>query len=85
MAADWIARFEETIPTALASAISVVPTQWYNGNLGALEDLLMRRLQNLSHLLELDAREPQHFVHRNLSSDILRLPCAEIRLAGAAI
>jgi hypothetical protein len=70
--AAWIARFEETIPTALASAISVVPTQWYNGDLGVLEDLLMLRLQNLSHLVELDAKEPHHFIHRNLSKDILR-------------
>jgi hypothetical protein len=62
--AAWIARFEETIPTALASAISAVPTPWYNGDLGALEDLLMRRLQNLSSLVELDAKQPQHFIHR---------------------
>jgi hypothetical protein len=70
LVAAWIARFQETIPTALASALSVVPPQWYNGNLGTLEDLLMRRLQNLSHLVELDAKEPQHFIHRNLSNDI---------------
>jgi hypothetical protein len=68
--AAWIARFKKTIPSALAAAIPVLPPQWYNGNLGALEDLLMRRLQNLSHLVELDAKEPQHFIHRNLSNDI---------------
>lgn len=71
--AAWIARFQETIPSALASAISVVPPQWHNGNLGALEDLLRRRLQNLPHLVELDAKEPQHFTHRNLSNDILEI------------
>jgi hypothetical protein len=66
----WIAHFQETIPIALASAISVVPPHWYNGNLGVLEDLLMRRLQNLSNLVELDAKKPQHFIHRNSCNDI---------------
>jgi hypothetical protein len=76
MVGQWISHFENTVPEILSSAISITPPEWYNGDLRVLQDLLLQRLQNLTQLVESDAKESQHFVHRNLANDILQLPSA---------
>jgi hypothetical protein len=81
---QWISQFESTVPEILSSAISITPTEWYNGDLRVLQDLLLQRLRNLTQLVESDAKESQHFVHRNLANDILQLPSVGVRDVGTA-
>ena len=46
----WIARIETTVPNILHGLVSTVPSQWYKGDAGRLQDTLLSRAESLRHL-----------------------------------
>jgi hypothetical protein len=83
--AGWISHFENVIPSALSLAISLVPLGWYNGDIGALQEDLLRRLEDLPRLVEFDAVALEQFTRRSTANDILRLPRNGIHMLGTAV
>jgi len=82
--AGWISHFENILPAALSQAISLLPPQWYNGNVSLLYDVLLHRLANLSRLIEADGSGPNQAVRRSTVNEILRLPCDGIHMLGTS-
>jgi hypothetical protein len=82
--ADWISHFENVLPAALSRAISLLPTQWYKGNIGLLYDVLLHRLANLTELIEADGSGSNQAVRRSTANDILRLSCSGIHMLGTS-
>ena len=65
--------FRTVLPDVLSWVIPRVPLQWYKGNLRDLSEGLIRRLSNLTELVELDGTKFRQFVHQNSENDTLRL------------
>lgn len=52
--AEWISHFDTVLPDALSHAVSLLPAQWYKGEITLLCKVLMDRLANLTQLIEID-------------------------------
>jgi hypothetical protein len=52
--AEWISHFDTVLPDALSHAISLLPAEWYKGEINRLCEVLMDRLANLEKLIEAD-------------------------------
>jgi hypothetical protein len=81
----WISHLETVLPPALSSAISSVPSEWYNGDIGGLQEVLLRRLEDLKHLVETNTVALEQFNRRSMANDILRLPHNGIHMLGTAV
>jgi hypothetical protein len=81
--AEWVSRFEKTLPSTLSQAISLLPTRWYKGNVGLLYDVLLHRLANLNTLIEADSLRLNQAV-RSTVNDILRLPRGGVHMFGTS-
>jgi hypothetical protein len=46
----WIAQIETMVPNILPGLVSMVPSQWYNGDIARLQDTLLLRAANLRSL-----------------------------------
>lgn len=73
---SWISHIRTVLPDVLSWVTSVVPLEWYNGNLRSLLDRLLDRLSDLAELVERDARTSRHFI--NGGHDALRLSDSRI-------
>jgi hypothetical protein len=51
---DWISHFENVLPDALSQAVSLLPAQWYKGDINSLRGKLLHRLADLTNLIEAD-------------------------------
>jgi hypothetical protein len=83
--AEWISHFEKVIPDALSSAVLLIPSQWYKGNVGVLKKVLLLRLQTLRSLVDSDAAVLEEITRRSMANDILRLPRDGIRMLGTSV
>jgi hypothetical protein len=79
---SWISHFQTVLPDVLSRAASVIPSQWYNGDLGSLLDGLIHRLSVLAELVERDARTSRYLVEQNGEDDTLRLSDSRIHKLG---
>ena len=70
---SWISHFRTALPEVLCWVSSIVPSQWYNGDLRSLFEGLIHRLSNLTELVQMDATKSRQFVHQNSENDTLRL------------
>jgi hypothetical protein len=80
--AEWISHFEKVLPDALSQAFSLLPVQWYKGNIGPLYDELLQRLANLTKLIEADRVGSPQLTQRNTSNDTLRISHIGIHILG---
>ncbi len=69
----WISHFRKVLPDVLRSAVSIVPSRWYNGDVDNLVKKLLHRLQSLDELVRADAVKLRWFLLHHSENDILRL------------
>jgi len=82
--AGWISHFENVLPDALSQAVSLVPAEWYKGNIDLLHDVLLHRLENLSGLIEADGLASNQAIRRSMVNEILRLPRDGVHMLGTS-
>jgi hypothetical protein len=70
---SWISHFRTILPTVLGFATSIIPSQWYNGDLHSLVEELGHRLSHLTELVHKDVTNTQHFTLQKIEHDTLRL------------
>jgi hypothetical protein len=58
---SWISHFRTILPSLLGFAASIIPSQWYNGNLHRLVEELRHRVDHITELVQKDATNTQHF------------------------
>jgi hypothetical protein len=63
----WISHFERLLPELLHEAVNEVPTEWYKGDIAALEQCLLMRLGNLKYLVNQEIEQYESFLARPLS------------------
>ncbi|WP_263367838.1 hypothetical protein [Edaphobacter bradus] len=81
----WISHFENVLPDALSQAVSLLPGQWYKGDINHLCDALMNRLANLTKLIEADRVGFNQWTQRGTANGTLRIPHTGIHMLGAAV
>jgi hypothetical protein len=69
----WISHFRMILPDILGFAASIIPSQWYNGDLHRLMDELSHRVCHITELVQKDVTNTQHFTLQEIENDTLRL------------
>ena len=69
----WISHFRTILPDILGFAASIIPSQWYNGDLHGLTKELSHRVRHLAELVRKDLTNTQHFTLQEIQNDALRL------------
>jgi hypothetical protein len=81
---SWISHFENVLPGAFSQAVSLVPGEWYKGNIDLLHDVLLHRLENLNSLIEADCLASNRAIRRSTVNEILRLPRDGVHKLGTS-
>jgi hypothetical protein len=72
-ASSWISHFRTIIPDVLRFTTSIIPPEWYNGDLPCLMEKLINRLLHLAELVKIDMTPSRHFTLQKTDNDPLRL------------
>src|SRR3984885_15783172 len=77
---SWISHFRTILPDVLGFATSIIPSQWYNGDLHRLVEELGHRVCHITELVQRDVTNTQHFTPQEIENDTLRLSDSGIHL-----
>jgi hypothetical protein len=77
---SWISHFRTILPEILGFSASIIPSQWYNGDLCRLVEELSHRVCNISELVQKDVTNTQHFTPQEIENDTLRLSDSRIHV-----